>query len=699
MQYMFEFIRDASREGASLPDDFQAAFVAAALRKPNSTRWLPGAADNFIVGEAVIEACISKLPLSRGAISALRQKRRAFDVLPLIGLDMEFRRHLRMAGRSNNAEKNAEIFIVIAKKISVIATLDETSSSIEQAILARRPEPAPAARVPASDKQAGSILAVVSAALGDAPLPAPAAGRTPWMTPQWLEALQMAGGVPAAALDTLRDLAVDPRRIVLLLLMRAHERGEMPLRIEARNALRLEAATVAAALGSHRTALRWVEAAVLHEAGADSPSPDHIRAHAFFARCLARTGEGEAAWQHIRRAMLLHPASPALLAEAFTVAVVSHPEAASELARAALLSGADFNAKSFQAFAELLADERAMVEAQACLMRAARRGQGLPEHLLCSANLAQRHGAPEVWFSLLQQFGVAAGMPLDRFEPRATSRAFCLIGAGSPAERHDDLISVIMPAYNAAPTIECAARSVMAQLGCDFELIIVDDASTDRTPEIAAGLAASDTRVRVVTCSHNAGAYGARNAGIGVARGSILTFHDADDWMHPLKLNRQLSLLKQGRACTTSDWIRTRRDGRIMQRQDGGYVHLNPASTMFRRELIDQIGPFDRVRAGADAEFLSRIRIRYGWDAVAHAPQCLAIGLHHEASLTQSGPAAMDRHRFSRLRLDYAEAWLDRHLSELESGERTRPEADAALPFVVPAASNVETATGASLRG
>ena len=113
------------------------------------------------------------------------------------------------------------------------------------------------------------------------------------------------------------------------------------------------------------------------------------------------------------------------------------------------------------------------------------------------------------------------------------------------------VISIIMPAYNSERTIAESIYSVISQTYNDYELIIVDDCSTDSTKEIVEGLAASDARIRLVTNSHNKGTAGSRNVGITLARGEWIAFLDSDDLWHPKKLELQLEFAKQTGAAIT----------------------------------------------------------------------------------------------------------------------------------------------------
>lgn len=90
------------------------------------------------------------------------------------------------------------------------------------------------------------------------------------------------------------------------------------------------------------------------------------------------------------------------------------------------------------------------------------------------------------------------------------------------------MISIVVPAYNAAGVIERCINSVLQQTYSDFELLIVDDGSTDNTAELVAVRAALDARIRLIQQA-NAGVSSARNTGIDAASGDLLCFIDSDD--------------------------------------------------------------------------------------------------------------------------------------------------------------------------
>ena len=104
------------------------------------------------------------------------------------------------------------------------------------------------------------------------------------------------------------------------------------------------------------------------------------------------------------------------------------------------------------------------------------------------------------------------------------------------------LISIIMPVYNAGVLLHTAVESVLRQSFADFELLLVDDGSTDGSAALAHELAKKDGRIRVLE-QPNAGICAARNLGLQHCRGQWFTFCDDDDTMLPHALETLLVLL------------------------------------------------------------------------------------------------------------------------------------------------------------
>lgn len=192
-------------------------------------------------------------------------------------------------------------------------------------------------------------------------------------------------------------------------------------------------------------------------------------------------------------------------------------------------------------------------------------------------------------------------------------------GAAPPFERlrstrtkptGGDLVSVIMPAYQPGRGILAAARSILEQSWSDLELIVVDDGSAREFGETFAAVADLDSRVRVVSGRANGGTYVARNLGLDAARGTFVTFHDADDWAHPRRIETQVRpLLDRAELLgTRSRSVRAFPDLRLTY---VGYppTRVNASSLLFRREpVLDRIGHFDEVRKSGDIEFPARLQ-------------------------------------------------------------------------------------------
>lgn len=118
------------------------------------------------------------------------------------------------------------------------------------------------------------------------------------------------------------------------------------------------------------------------------------------------------------------------------------------------------------------------------------------------------------------------------------------------------LVSVIVPVYNTEPYLEACVRSVLGQTCSDFELILVDDGSTDGSAALCEKLCAEDRRIKLLR-QENRGVSAARNSAMRVAQGEYLFFLDSDDGIHPRLLQTLLALAKEtGAAITRSNSVR-----------------------------------------------------------------------------------------------------------------------------------------------
>ncbi|VVS93225.1 glycosyltransferase family 2 protein [Desulfoluna spongiiphila] len=187
---------------------------------------------------------------------------------------------------------------------------------------------------------------------------------------------------------------------------------------------------------------------------------------------------------------------------------------------------------------------------------------------------------------------------------------------------NNPLISVIIPTYNRAWALGEAVDSVLAQTYPAVELIVVDDGSTDETPDL---LARYGDALRVLTLE-NGGVSRARNHGISASKGEFIAFLDSDDRWLPGKLSEQATFFEsnpEALICQTEEiWIRNGKrvnpckhhkkpSGDIFEAS----LHLclvSPSAVMMRRTLLEDVGLFDEaLPACEDYDLWLRISCRY----------------------------------------------------------------------------------------
>lgn len=168
-------------------------------------------------------------------------------------------------------------------------------------------------------------------------------------------------------------------------------------------------------------------------------------------------------------------------------------------------------------------------------------------------------------------------------------------------------ISVVLPAYNAQRYLDEALSSVLAQTFDDFECLVVDDGSTDRTATLIARHAGTDGRVRPLRTAH-VGVVEALNAGLREARGDLVARMDADDVCEPHRYERQVAFLQENSECVAvGSWVRLidpyglelnevrpateheQIDAHLLEAN--GWAIFHP-TVMMRREAVSQAGGY-----------------------------------------------------------------------------------------------------------
>lgn len=184
------------------------------------------------------------------------------------------------------------------------------------------------------------------------------------------------------------------------------------------------------------------------------------------------------------------------------------------------------------------------------------------------------------------------------------------------------LVSVIIPTYNREAVLRKAIESVQAQSFRDWELIVVDDGSTDNSRTMVEGF--NDSRIQYIYQA-NQGVSVARNLGVGQSSGYWLAFLDSDDRWLPKKLEKQLELLEKEKtawAHTDEIWIRNkvRVNPHKKHAKPEGRIYLkclplcvvSPSSVMIQRAVFDEVGAFDPLLPAAeDYDLWLRLAARY----------------------------------------------------------------------------------------
>jgi hypothetical protein len=222
------------------------------------------------------------------------------------------------------------------------------------------------------------------------------------------------------------------------------------------------------------------------------------------------------------------------------------------------------------------------------------------------------------------------------------------------------LISVVIPARNAASTLQIAVASLLAQTWRNVELIIVDDRSTDGTAAIAEALASRESRIRLLSNVRSPGAYGARNTGIETARGSFIALHDADDWAHPQRLERQMRRLGDDNGVAICRYFRLDTEGRPVCPRVFPFIRLSPIAMTTRAEVWSTVGPFEEVAVGADSEWLARTDERFGRGANPRMREVGMVALWEGRSLSAAPQTGLVGEGL-RKRTTYVETWRRRH--------------------------------------
>lgn len=242
---------------------------------------------------------------------------------------------------------------------------------------------------------------------------------------------------------------------------------------------------------------------------------------------------------------------------------------------------------------------------------------------------------------------------------------------------HQCQISVILPVYNAVGTVEQSVGSIQAQTCKDIQIILVDDGSTDGTPERLKKLAAKDKRIDLLFISH-AGIVAALNAGLAAARGEYIARMDADDTCPPDRLERQAAVLRSdtavglvsGRVAFAGDiaesrgfalyvdWLNSVQSAADIVRNQFVESPLPHPSVLFRRRLVETYGGYRQGNFPEDYELWLR------WLAagvkMVKIPETVLSWHDLPGRLTRTDPRYAQSAIF-KLKAAYLARWLEGH--------------------------------------
>ena len=219
-------------------------------------------------------------------------------------------------------------------------------------------------------------------------------------------------------------------------------------------------------------------------------------------------------------------------------------------------------------------------------------------------------------------------------------------------------VSVIVPTYNRANRLEGTLRSIVSQTYQDFELIVVDDGSTDNTSKVIESFPSA----QYLPMKKNSGVSKARNIGLACAKGEFICFLDSDDLWKEKKLEIQIHWMESNtdnQVCYTDEiWVRNgvRVNQMNKHRKYTGDIFrhclalciVSPSSVMIRAKLFSEIGNFDEsLPACEDYDLWLRIAVKYAFHFIEE-PLIIKQGGHGDQLSRKYW--GMDRFRVAALK-------------------------------------------------
>jgi len=224
-------------------------------------------------------------------------------------------------------------------------------------------------------------------------------------------------------------------------------------------------------------------------------------------------------------------------------------------------------------------------------------------------------------------------------------------------------VSIVLTTFNIDDLVGLAIDSLLQQTYKNIEIILVDDGSTDDTFEILQKFKRSyPENVVLIKLHQNYGAYIAKNIGMIYAKGDFITFHDADDWAHPQRIEEHVKAHTRNKKVkfSISKLVRLTEDGYFYAKEVYPLDRLSMVSLMIDKSLLGEIGYFRVHRLGSDSEYFERLKrfTKYKW---ARIDKVLMFCAHRANSLTTSADTGVEGFGKTNKRKHFWNQWHKWH--------------------------------------
>lgn len=322
-------------------------------------------------------------------------------------------------------------------------------------------------------------------------------------------------------------------------------------------------------------------------------------------------------------------------------------------------------------YSEILA-ELGMASVQNEILKAGKIDKRDPIHYsLVRANLSNprnMHNDAEAWLKRVNELFLREDLLPIEIDFESEAPFLDSISAPNTKVFDGPLVSVIVPTFKGSALIDTTLRCLKDQTWGNLEIIVVDDGSGSENADELERIISKYDDIQLILQPENLGAYPARNRALEAANGEFITVHDDDDWSHPQKIQVQVEHLLQN-----SDYLANMtRHVRVTPDLWFTRINNNPSvsqpnfsSLMLRKSLVEELGRWDDVNRGADAEFRDRL--------VAATGKSVEILYNVPLSFTRTHPDSLTAGEIGRgyidpSRLFYQRAYQLSHEGAAASG-------------------------------